>query len=450
VHIDQFWSLLRQRLPLAVALFLLVAGGVSAWSLTRTPVYAATADVYITIDPSGSKGTLYQDSQYALDKVRSYTNIAVTPTVLTPVADALGLDATAANALSDAVTAANPDGTSIIEITAQDPSPARAAAIANGVAAQLAPAIKTLEPTQSAASVKASVVRSATTPESPVFPRNTLNILLGVLAGLLVGVGTAVAVGRIDTSVRTASDMESLTGAAPLGRIGFDKGSKTKPTVALNPQSDITEDYRSVRARLAFASADKPVKRLLVTSALPGEGKSTVTVNLATVLAQSGAKVCLIEGDVRRPKLSQILGLENAVGLTDVLVGKYPLNQALVSWGGDLLTVLPAGTNPPDPGELFASQHMRDLMDELGDRFDYVIIDTPPLLAVADASVIGTVTDGAILVARHGKVSRSKLQQSLTALKASDTRLIGTVLNGVPRSGSEPRYSYQPVTPVSV
>lgn len=446
MHIDQFWSLLRQRLALAVAIFLLVAGGVAAWSLTRTPIYAATADVYITIDPSGSKGTLYQDSQYALDKVRTYTNIAITPTVLTPVGERLGLDAATTAALTDVVSTTNPEGTSIIEITAQDPSASRAADIANGVAQQLSPTIRTLEPTQSAASVKASVVRSALPATSPIFPRNTLNILLGVLAGLLAGVGTAVAVGRIDTTIRNAGDMESLTGAAPLGRVGFDRTAKTKPTVALNSQSEITEDYRSVRARLAFASADKPLKRILVTSALPGEGKSTVTVNLATVLAQSGAKVCLVEGDVRRPKLSQILGLENAVGLTDVLVGKHALNQALVPWGGDLMTVLPAGTNPPDPTELFASQHMRDLMDELGSRFDYVIIDTPPLLAVADASVIGTVTDGAILVARHGKVSRSKVQQALAALRASDTKLIGTVLNGVPRTGGERRYSYHPVT----
>ncbi len=444
MRIDQFWNYLRQRLTLAIGIFLIISIGVAVWSLTRTPSYSAEADVYVTIAPTKATASLYQDSQYVLDKVKSYTAIATTPAVLNSVGATLRPTATGTE-LAKVVTAANTDGTTIITIDAADTSPERAAAIANAVAEQLSPTITKLEPTGSTAGVKASVVQAATVPTNPDFPRNDLNIALGVLAGLLAGAGIAVAVARLDQTVRTSEEIEELTHASPLGTVGFDRSVKRSPIVVSDSSSLLTEDYRSIRARLAFAGVDKPVRRILVTSAIPGEGKSTVALNLAMVLAQSGSRVCLVEGDVRRPKVSSYLGVEGAVGLTDVLVGKYDLSTALLDWGNGL-TVLPAGTNPPDPGELFASARMTDLMNRLAAHYDYLICDTPPLLAVADAAIAARSFDGAILVTRHGHAQRSQVAKAIEALKTSETRLIGTVLNAVPRRGSEKVYAYTPVS----
>jgi capsular exopolysaccharide synthesis family protein len=421
--------------------FLLVVAGTAAWSFTRTPVYSATAEVYVTIAPGKDGSTLNQDAQYVLAKVQSYTAIATTPTVLDPAAAALGAEGVTAASLSRSVTATNEDATTIIQIQASANTPALAADVANVVAAQLSPTIRQIEPSSNSSGIKASIVRRASAPTSPQFPRNDLNLVLGVLGGLLLGGGIAIAAARLDTSVRTADELEELTGAAPIGSVGFDRVFKKRPVIVDNPRSVLTEDYRTIRARLAFASVDTRIRKVVITSAVPGEGKSTVSTNLAVVLAQGGAKVCLVEGDVRRPKVAEYLGLDGAVGLTDVLIGAVELDAALVRWG-DLLEVLPAGTNPPDPGELFATERMRELVDTLGDRFDYVILDTPPLLSVADAAIVSRLVDGTLLVSRAGRSRRAEISRVVELLRDSDTRLLGTILNGVVRTRRANAYEY--------
>ena len=437
MSLDYVWQLLRQRWLLAVSIMILVAGGVSVWSLTRTPVYTASADVYVTIAPDGGSSSLYQDSQYVLGKIASYTQIATTPLVLDPVEEKTGLDG-----LGSSVTATNIEGTSIINVAATSASPADAAEAANEVATQLAPVITGLEPTSGASTVKVTTVRAAVSPSAPTFPRNTLNIGLGVLAGLLLGAGAAIAVGRLDRTVRTGEDIEAVTGASPLGTVRKDPNSRRQPLPVLDPSSKLTEDYRSIRARLAFANVDNKPRRIAVTSAIPGDGKSTVSINLALVLAQTGARVCFVEADVRRPMVSTYLGIDGSVGLTDVLVGTHSRSAAMVEWGDGLLSVLPAGTNPPDPGELFASRQMHQLLEELAHEYDYLICDTPPLLAVADATVIAPQFDGLLIVARHGHVTKDKFRRAVEELRSTNTKVIGTVLNAVPRRHRETSYDY--------
>lgn len=443
MRLDQFWSLLRRRLPLAVVIFVIVVGATAAWSLTRSPVYSATAEVYVTIAPGKDAATLNQDAQYVLSKVQSYTAIATTPTVLDPVAEKLSAEGVTSDSLAAAVTATNDDNTTLIDIEASAGSSTLAAAIANTVAEQMSPTIAKIEPASKTSGVKASVVRRATAPTSPSFPRNDLNMALGVIAGLLLGAGVAVGSARLDTSIRTADELEEITGAAPIGTVGFDRSFRKRSVIVDNPRSMLTEDYRSIRARLAFAGVDRKISKVVITSAVPGEGKSTVSANLAIVLAQGGSRVCLVEGDVRRPKVAEYLGLDGSVGLTDVLIGSVELDDALVEWGG-LIEVLPAGTNPPDPGELFASARMQEVVESLADRFDYVLFDTPPMLSVADAAIVSRIMDGTLLVSRATKTSNAEVRKAVELIRQSNTRLLGTVLNGVTRSRRATTYDYHP------
>jgi capsular exopolysaccharide synthesis family protein len=197
-----------------------------------------------------------------------------------------------------------------------------------------------------------------------------------------------------------------------------------------------------LRTNLRFADVDNPPRTIVVTSSMPGEGKSTSACNLALTLALTGSKVVLVEADLRKPRVCEYLGLDSGAGLTNVLAGQNTLDDVLVSWRRGTLTVLPSGPVPPNPSELLGSQHMGNLVKALSAGFDYVVIDTPPLLPVTDAAVLATLTDGALLIARHGKTSRDDVERAARSLEAVNARLLGTVLNAVPLRASGYGYGY--------
>ena len=180
-----------------------------------------------------------------------------------------------------------------------------------------------------------------------------------------------------------------------------------------------------------FVNAANHPKTILLTSSIPGEGKSTTIANLALTLAQSGSRVCLIEADLRRPRLLQYLGLEGAAGLTDVLIERAMLDDVLQPYGSDRLDVIGAGAIPPNPSELLASEPMSRVLLNLSARYDYVLIDTPPVLPVTDAVVLSTKVDGVIVLVGTTIVRKEQLEATLEALSAVDNSLLGLVLNRV-------------------
>jgi capsular exopolysaccharide synthesis family protein len=200
------------------------------------------------------------------------------------------------------------------------------------------------------------------------------------------------------------------------------------------------ESYRQIRTNLQFMDLENPVQVLVVASSLAGEGKSTTATNLAMITAETGRRVLLIEADMRRPRVSDYLGLERAIGLSNVLVGQVAVTDVMQPWGTDGLMVLPCGSIPPNPSELLGSHQMVDLIDELRGMFDLIVIDTPPLLPVTDAAVASTRADGVIVVVRYGKTSRNHLNTTLQSLDAVDARILGCVLSMVPRKGSDSGY----------
>ncbi|TAK70422.1 MAG: polysaccharide biosynthesis tyrosine autokinase [Actinomycetota bacterium] len=439
MELRDYLRLLRKRW-LSIVIFA-VLGVAVAWGITvQSPkIYTATAQDFVAIGTSGtSDNSVLQGSQFTLQRVKSYTEIVSSPQVLGPVIDQLKLDTDIAG-LARKVTAGNPLDTVLLEVTASDGNAERAAQLANATAAQLGRVIESLEPTLAggAPPVKVSVVNPAEVPQAPSSPKRTINLILGLLVGLALGIAWAVVRDVLDNTVKTPQDLAKLTKAAPLGVVGYAPDSRKNPLVALDQTGPRSEAFRGIRTNLQFVDVDNPPRIVVVTSALPEEGKSTTACNLAITVALSGAKVCLLEGDLRRPRVTSYLGIDNAIGLTNVLAGQLSLDSALVSWNRGLLHVLPSGPVPPNPSELLGTRHMKAVLAELRARFDLVIIDAAPVLPVTDAAVLTSLADGSLLVVRHGKTTRDQVTQALAALGLVGGRVLGTVLNFVPtkRSG---------------
>jgi capsular exopolysaccharide synthesis family protein len=210
------------------------------------------------------------------------------------------------------------------------------------------------------------------------------------------------------------------------------------------PQSQMAESYRALRTSLLLTSSGAPPKTILVTSALPQEGKSTTSINCAIVLAQKDSRVLLIDADLRRPSIHKTLGLGPKIGLSDVLTGNATLQQAVVrSPVAPSLFILAAGTPPPNPAELLASSHMRDILLALREQYDHIVIDTPPALSVTDAVVMSTSADAVVLVIRSGQTTKQALRRSRELLGRVNARVSGVLLNAVDLRSPDYYYYYE-------
>nr|WP_306254571.1 CpsD/CapB family tyrosine-protein kinase [Ornithinimicrobium cryptoxanthini] len=252
----------------------------------------------------------------------------------------------------------------------------------------------------------------------------------------------------LDTNVRGESDIHRVTDEPVIGAIAFDKDAEDHPLVIeIDPHSHRSEAFRSLRTNLFYLSPDEPARTLLITSTVPNEGKSTTSVNLALTMAETGARVCLIEGDLRRPRMLEYMGLESAAGLTDVLVGRVDVEDVLQPHVSNL-HVLGCGPIPPNPSELLGSAAMERLLERLSKDYDYVVIDAPPVLAVTDAAVLSTLADGTIVVVGVGVVKRDTLSRAIAALERVDANVLGVVLNRLPVKGPDAyAYDYQSYRP---
>ncbi|WP_461172268.1 polysaccharide biosynthesis tyrosine autokinase [Arthrobacter sp. Z1-9] len=419
---------------------LLLGAGVT---LLTKPTYTAETQLFVAIQNSGTIQELQQGNTFSQARVQSYVEIIHSPVVLQPVIDTLGLQTTAAE-LAGRVEATSDLETVLIDISARDTSAVQAAAIARAVASSTISAVDSLEKPQTGGSspVKLSVIKPATAPPSPSAPNTRLNVLVGFVVGLALGLAAMIVRASLDKRIRGEADLRTITDSPLLGGIQFDQDATKKPLLTQSQQqSPRAESFRQLRTNLKFANVAGNAKSVLITSSLPGEGKSTTATNLAIALAQAGQAVCLVDADLRRPMVSDYLGLDRNAGLTTALVGTADVNDLMQRWGEDDLWVLASGEIPPNPSELLGSENMRVLIDRLEQVFDHVIIDAPPLLPVTDAAVLAQHVGGIVLVVGVQKLKYQDLQKSLASLELVGSNLLGIVLNRLPAKGPD-AYAY--------
>jgi capsular exopolysaccharide synthesis family protein len=285
---------------------------------------------------------------------------------------------------------------------------------------------------------------SATTPTSPASPHPVTSAVNALILGLFAGVALAFGVDFLDDSVKSADDAERAAfGLTVIGLTPSVAAWKTKSdalVVSLSaPTSPAAEAYRSLRTAVQFATLDRPLKILQVTSPSPSEGKTTTLANLAVAFARGGTSVCAVDGDLRRPRIHSFFGTANVAGLTSVAQGAVPLSQALQPSGTPNLTVLAAGPSPVDPSELLASARTKGVLTSLANRFDLVLIDSPPALPVTDGAALSRHVDGVLIVVEAGRTKKRALTRAVKLLRQVDAPILGIVLN---RADAESRYGY--------
>lgn len=420
----------KNWLLLIASLVLGAFGGVGLASI-QPPLYTSTTQVYVSVDltVTQSANDLLQGGNAAEQRVRSYLDLVTKSTVLEPVAERLGVTR---QSLATQVSASSPSRSVLIDITATDPDPTRARDIADAVSERFRDVVENEieRPAGSdASSVTLLVTEPAEIPSTRSSPSLRTNAVIGALVGLLLGLAAAAARMVLDTRIHGAADVESSFAPPVVGSVPFVRDTAERPLIVQHAnRGRAAEAFRTLRANLRFLDNGASKRAFVVSSAQQSEGKSTTVTNLAVVLAETGARVALVDGDLRRPRVADIMGLEGAVGLTDVLIGRFELDDVLQPWGAHALSVLPAGSVPPNPSELLGSAQMQLLVESLTSRFDYVLIDAPPVLPVADATLLGAITNGVLMVAAAKRSKRAELAAALRAFDIADVRCLGVVV----------------------
>ena len=445
MELKDYIRIIRKRWRIIVAAMLVVLAGAALATALSPKVYEAQTRLFVSTSGGSDSGALLSGSSFTQQRVKSYADVITTPKVLDPVIEALQLKTTAAT-LGGQITATVPLNTVLIAVDVTNADPRVAAQIADAVGKQFTKTVADLESvtTGQSSPVKVSIVSVPTVPTAPISPKPTTNLALGVVLGLLLGLGLALLRDLLDTTIKSEKDCAEVTDATVIGSIGFDPEAAKNPLIVeVGPHSPRAEAFRTLRTNLQFVDAANHPRSIVFTSSVPTEGKTTTTANLAITMAAAGARICVVEGDLRRPRLLEYMGMDGSVGLTNVLIGQAELGDVLQQFADSSLYVLGAGAIPPNPSELLGSASMIATLKELESRFDVVIIDTPPLLPVTDAAVLSTIAGGTVVIVGAGRVDRDHLSRSLQSLETVQARVLGLVLNMIPTQGPDGYYYYR-------
>jgi capsular exopolysaccharide synthesis family protein len=395
------------------------APGISAAEVGETNVIAVTA---VSSDPARAAtiANTYARAFVRWSTATAISNLATAEAQLTSQINALGK-----------------------EIGRLSSSSSQAAALSNQEAV-LKGQLAQLQVAGATASSGLELVTPATAPASPSSPKPVQNALLGLLAGLALGVGAAFLRHSLDDTLTSGEAVERVTGAPVLATVptvpSWRKKSNHAVIAVSAPTSQPAEAYRSLRTSLQFARQDRPLRTLLVTSPSAGDGKTATVVNLGAVFAQTGARAVLVSCDLRRPGFGQFFALGTRAELSSVLTGDSPLDAAVTPVSGaEGLWTLDTRSIVANPTELLGSRRMRAVIAELAERFDVVLIDSPPVLPVADALILSGYADGVLLVAAAGHTRRAELRRAAEKLAQANAPLVGTVLN---KASTQREYGY--------
>ena len=446
ITILDLFNAVRKHVITAVVTLIVVVAAVCAYTFTRTPQYTATSELLATYRSSAgtagapstfnSAGELNSGADYINSQIQTYPQLVKTESVLQPVIDDLGLHTTVKE-LAANVTASNPNSTMLVDISVNDPDPKQASNIANSVAEnlrkQVTSTIYSDEGDKIISPVSLTVVQQAYAPASPSSPKVKLNIAIGLVAGIVLGVMVALVKDVMDTRVRRDSDVTAVIDSPVLGSLSRSEAyTGTAPVIISRPASREAEEIRRLRTNMMFVLPDEPMSNVIVVaSAGPSEGKTTLSVNLATAFAENGSKVLLIDADVRNPSVSKTLGIEGTVGLTHLITNGVSSHDAIQRYWKPNFHVLPAGKQTMNPSILLNSRAMKALIEHVAGVYDYVIIDAPPLGSVIDAAIIAKNSDASVMVISAKTISCKFARVVKEQLEKADCPILGVVLNKV-------------------
>ncbi len=442
MELIRYWRVVRRWAWLIILCPLMAALAAGIISLQLPKIYEAQVLLYVQTPQvfTPSQGVVTTSGEL----LRSYAVIMTSHDQLQKVIsdESLGTDP---KSLSKRITVTPEPGTVILDVAVRDTDPARAERTANTLVNNFAAYVNAF-PTTTGSSQQGAVkvVSQAALPTDPVEPRPLLNVALALVAGLAVGVGLAFLLDYMDQSVRSDEILRERVGLVPLGHISFvpAKSDRRGELLTLEGDSPVVEAYKALRTNLVFSSVDKDVKTIVVTSAGPNEGKSRTAANLAIVLAQAGHPTLLVDADFRRPSQHRMFGRVRNIGLSNLFVQDMP--EAAIFVPDDQvkdLVILASGPTPPNPSELLGSAQMTALLARFRKNFDYVVIDTPPVNAVTDPSVLAANTDAAILVVDTNKATYTAVQHAKQALDRVGAKVLGSVMNKMKAAGGRYYYS---------
>jgi len=439
LDLRQYTRLLRAHWLLIATSVVVCVAGASAFAFTRTPVYEARSQLFVSNGVPANLSDAYVGSLFTQQRVVSYALLMAGPAVAQGVINDLGLPETVQQ-LQDKIRVSVPSGTVLIDLTVKDRSPQRAEDIAAALDRRFAGLVNTLETTQQGqkSSVKVSVTSPPQLPTQPISPRKSLFVLLGALLGLVLGVGGAVLREAFRRRIRDGDEAKAVAGVPVLGHLLKPSNDPDRLVALHDPMSGQAEAYRRLRTNLGPLGSANGLRTLVVSSVGDDDGTAEVAANLGVVLAQAGHSVLLVDANLRRPELAELMGLFAPLGgLSSVLKNDLPLEMALRSVADNLpIKVLGSapllsdrsGLSDASPSDLLASPRFEAVLAELSRLADIIIFDAPPLLAATDAAVLARLTSGVLLVTRAGTTTVDQLESAVEALRAVNAKLVGLVM----------------------
>jgi capsular exopolysaccharide synthesis family protein len=454
VGLRHYADVLRRRKWIVIGITVACVAAAALISVSETPVYRAETKIVI-----GQGGGLVQPG--FANSIQPYTatmsDLITSDIVASNVVHDLHLSMTSHDLLSKISTAINPQ-TAVVDVYVDDHNQVEAVRIDQQIAQVFSTLVKTRFGAAAGSAtgtqpLTANVFDPAHALPGRVSPRPTRNVAIAIVLGLVLGLVAAFLREHFDRALRTREDAEGAFGLPVIGQIPFTVKGKEERGIAWSGRGEAAEAFRALRANLQYLSVQRPLRTILVTSATSEQGKTTVTANLAITIARSGASVVVVDADLRRPRLESALGQQaGAPGLTNVLVGASTQQQVLQDvqlqddGAGDLgrLSFIGSGPLPPNPSELLGSAQMTAFLDRLAAEYDYVLVDSPPVLLVADALELARDVDGVVLVVRRDKASRDEGSELRTMVDRLGIHLVGTVLTDVEPVRQYGTYGDQP------
>jgi capsular exopolysaccharide synthesis family protein len=422
VELTEYLRVLRRRWWLVALGLLVCVGAAAAATFTQAPRYRASTRLLVSGSSSVSAIDEISRRQLADQRAVAYSQIASTGPAIQAAVQAAGVK-------TGVSVVASADTTSpFIRIAVTGRSSHDVAAVANVYVTTLPTVVTRLDQTPSAAPPELSVLEAASIPTTPASPKPKRNLLVGLVAGIILGVAAALIREAMDPRLRDSAEIERATEVGVLGVVPREFADE-ELTALTRPRSQRSEAYRQIRTNLEFTGAEGAPRSFVITSAGPGEGKTTVAANVALIESHTGKSVVIVDADLRKPRVHELYQVPDRPGLTDVLAGRISLEDGLQRLEGETLSILTSGPRPTSPSELLGSSAMVELIQELERRFDLVVIDTPPVLPVTDALVLAVNTGGAVIVTRLGNTSRTALRRAVQAVAKVHATILGVVGN---------------------